>query len=502
MSRNHHLQAAKLAIIERKKKLSEAVLNTTEEPVVEVAQPQSKGELRFKLKHVTTAKSDTNGNGDDVFKAVNVTAIKKFKERHGYDSAMDVSVYEDFDLSDHRQKVKHAQQIHILAHRLGDEKLKSAAKRKLQTLAKERVTALGEAFATEELLEGYESKVLAHLEDNGVNSGVFKNGKLYVDKEHKEQAIKAVNKNTDKMVPPQVYAREEVEQIDELSKKTLVNYVKRSGAEITRRTKDEGDQRKSYDALNDVAYNSSHILSKDDKNHLRAVQSTIGYKINDHQNKIEKRKDGQRVALKKLAKEGVEQIDELSKKTLGSYVNKAADSAAMSWGKRVAANKDQEEVQRFTNRLGVKDKFKTQDKINDALGAGNSEIEKHHRKAVKRLSGIGKATARLTKEETEMIKIEEASAHPRNRAKTAQEYYDDHHEDIKKTLGNIHAAIEAHKEGIKKPVMSPDGKVVPGSAGWHHMYKLKHFKRQLEDLHDSFHNGNYDSPMAATARSY
>lgn len=95
-------------------------------------------------------------------------------------------------------------------------------------------------------------------------------------------------------------------------------------------------------------------------------------------------------------------LDELSKKTLGSYINKAANSAALSYGKHKELEAAADEVHRFTNRH-MKNKFKEQDRIKDALGASMKDVEAHRTKAVKRIDGIAKATSRLTKEQKELI---------------------------------------------------------------------------------------------------
>jgi hypothetical protein len=95
------------------------------------------------------------------------------------------------------------------------------------------------------------------------------------------------------------------------------------------------------------------------------------------------RQDGMKNAVKRLTKEESEQIDELSKKTLGSYVNKAAkDSRYMG---QIATD--------FENQG---DKARKQSK--------KDSFERLHRKYLgkswKREDGIAKAVGKLTKEET------------------------------------------------------------------------------------------------------
>lgn len=87
---------------------------------------------------------------------------------------------------------------------------------------------------------------------------------------------------------------EEFEQLDELSKKTLASYAKK--------------------ATDDVSYHSFTAGTRSSKDPQR---------MKDDQ-KAMTRQSGVNKAVDRLAKEDVEQIDELKKSTLASYTNKAA----------------------------------------------------------------------------------------------------------------------------------------------------------------------------------
>lgn len=90
------------------------------------------------------------------------------------------------------------------------------------------------------------------------------------------------------------------------------------------------------------------------------------------------------------------QIDELSKDTLKSYVNKAAHSAVnkgAEFGSRHAAG---QEVERFTNRH-MDDKFGQQEKMKKAVGGDTASIEAARSKGMQRVRGINKAVEKLTK---------------------------------------------------------------------------------------------------------
>lgn len=120
------------------------------------------------------------------------------------------------------------------------------------------------------------------------------------------------------------------------------------------------------------------------------------------ENMYYKLKKGQ---FKELPEE-FEQLDELSKSTLGSYVKKAAGSAAynaMQHGKKKA---EQDEVDRITNRHMS---FGDKDKIHAALKTTHRDVEEPREKAGKRIAGINMAVKKLTKEETE--ELDEASSY-------------------------------------------------------------------------------------------
>lgn len=105
---------------------------------------------------------------------------------------------------------------------------------------------------------------------------------------------------------------EEVEQVDEISKAMAGRYVKKAAASI-----DLTAWRQGYKEAG--AGNPSKQLEK----------------------KLSKRHKGIETAVKKLTKEESENLDELSKKTMGSYINKAATkmgSQGVTAGLKIAAD--------------------------------------------------------------------------------------------------------------------------------------------------------------------
>ena len=98
--------------------------------------------------------------------------------------------------------------------------------------------------------------------------------------------------------------------------------------------------------------------------------------------------------------EEFEQLDELSKSTLGNYVKKASSDMAMTHAMKVKKDSESDEVDRFTNRH-MNNSFKDRDEIKRMLGATQKERNDLHRKTSKRSVGIKRAVDRLTKESIE-----------------------------------------------------------------------------------------------------
>ena len=97
---------------------------------------------------------------------------------------------------------------------------------------------------------------------------------------------------------------------------------------------------------------------------------------------------------------GKEQVDELSRNTLGSYVKKASISAADKGVEHGTKKAERDEMDRVMNRhMGFTDK----DKVHGIMKTTYRDYEKPREKAARRLHGIGKAVDKLTREEVEKI---------------------------------------------------------------------------------------------------
>jgi hypothetical protein len=111
------------------------------------------------------------------------------------------------------------------------------------------------------------------------------------------QRMSGIAKATDKLT------KEEAEQIDELSKKTLGSYVKKA--------KDDLGNREAEVTRN------RYVDPRGVKDPVKHNNALLMKRAN--------RRDNINKAVDKLTKEEVENLDELKKSTLGSYVNRAAD---------------------------------------------------------------------------------------------------------------------------------------------------------------------------------
>jgi len=165
---------------------------------------------------------------------------------------------------------------------------------------------------------------------------------------------------------------EEVEQIDELSDDKLKDYHAKAGAD---RQKAKAEAEKGFTAK---------------KFTPASVQKTT-----DAYKRFVKRGKGMTAAANKMSEE-VEELDELSNKTLASYTNKAADSmanAAHSLGKK---SERSDEVDRMTNRH-MPDKYTVRDNMKKVLDADEKSQRKDRKVIGKRITGIAQATKRLSK---------------------------------------------------------------------------------------------------------
>jgi hypothetical protein len=167
--------------------------------------------------------------------------------------------------------------------------------------------------------------------------------------------INGISKAADRLT------KEEVEQIDEISKETLGSYIKKA-------TSDVGARMYGAGMSSVAAVHAGHRTVQGANLNAGSVKSAT---------KANKRKAGIDKATDKLTKEEVEQIDEISKETLGSYIKKATQDHGTSKRYQVISAKRAHETGEKAD----------QDFANEE---GN--------RARKRLRGVGKAVDKLTKQ--------------------------------------------------------------------------------------------------------
>jgi hypothetical protein len=176
--------------------------------------------------------------------------------------------------------------------------------------------------------------------------------------------------------------KEEVEELDELSKKTLGSYVKKAGQQ---RVNMANKEKELDDTVNGLQ-RAKHNVDDDSYSALSAAQDRVSKQRNAVSDKSTSRAQGIHTAIKKLTKEEVEeymqteayeQLDELSKATLGSYVKKA------HWQGGMADYK--------------------QGTLANAPKSAKAKRDEYGATSEKRQKGINTAVNKLTKEQVEEI---------------------------------------------------------------------------------------------------
>ena len=209
---------------------------------------------------------------------------------------------------------------------------------------------------------------------------------------------------------------EEVEDLEELSNSTLGSYTKKAAADFKDRKPKMG-----YDGQLKKMQNRNvgvgRALNKMYGEEVEEIDEDLGAQISELIRKknaatspiARKNIDSQITKLKRQktkVTEEAEQIDELSKKTLASYVNKAADSMARKHADTVTARHDYESAAAIDHATSatpsrVRDAAKSIIR-NDALDRENKARDT----VGKRFKGIYRATSKLAKEDVELTQEE------------------------------------------------------------------------------------------------
>jgi hypothetical protein len=268
---------------------------------------------------------------------------------------------------------EHEKELRKAGHTITGRALMFGAKEGPRRNVNEEVEQIDEIST--ETLKSYERKV------SDIVSGTGGYGLKYgsASKQRIKNLMKAKYKLADRQASNNG-VKEEVEQIDELSKTTLGSYVKK--------------------AADDKAHSQTQAQSEYDRGVNMQLRGMGDQKMRDsfakqnfakskeYMDNSIKRTKGISKAVSKLTKEEIEELNELSKGTLGSYVNKAARSAraqaklGAEFGGESDKDYDKGDMTMYKIRQGIKKDFE----------AG----------ATKRLSGIKTAVGKLTKEEVEL----------------------------------------------------------------------------------------------------
>jgi hypothetical protein len=198
------------------------------------------------------------------------------------------------------------------------------------------------------------------------------------NKQEVKPGVVRYTKKPEKYEPAEKTQKEEVEQIDELKKSTLGSYVSKASRDATIQRKIGAD----FETLAD----------KSRKPSMKKAATTLSDK---YKAKTWSRLAGVDKAVGRLAKEEVEQIDELSRKTMKSYMKKAEPDAVQS----VAAAHDK--VQKHIDKTG-----KAPSSEKHVMKIAGDEIKR----AAKRTKGMERATTKLANEEIDQVQEREMTS--------------------------------------------------------------------------------------------
>jgi hypothetical protein len=191
---------------------------------------------------------------------------------------------------------------------------------------------------------------------------------------------------------------EEFEQLDELSKATLGSYIKKAAPSAIQKGIEHGVKKAERDEMD---RNMNRHMSFSDKDKIHDIMKTTHKDVDKPREKALRRNQGIVRATNRLTKEEVEELDELSKSTLGSYIKKASNSMAHSHAEVEKARADRNAAHAIDHAT-TGTPSDVRQKVKDIISNDASKREKTHFKdVIKRHTGIGKATDKLTKEEVE-----------------------------------------------------------------------------------------------------
>jgi hypothetical protein len=262
---------------------------------------KSADEQKFIDKHVTAKNPDRNGNGDDVFGASKVKTIDRRKDRKGYNPGEDEKVYEALKGNQHKIDANKNGKVDAEDFK----KLRSKGK----WASKSYKTADGKWASKDVKEEVEELEELSHgtLRSYRMKAkSVADHGGDQRTKGRELAGRKSYGGRMGGVEKAKVMAKEEAEQIDELSKATVGSYAQKAKDDLSR---------------------SDYLAGK------KMGERQFGAKPDNAERKLNakasKRYKGLGMAINKLAKEEVELDEKLTAKTpMGTYIKDFTKSDA------------------------------------------------------------------------------------------------------------------------------------------------------------------------------
>lgn len=393
------------------------------------AKPEDERHRKFLDKHPIDRKEDPAGNKDDVFNATNVKMIDRSGENHGYNPGEDEKVYEDLE--------EGKKTISNMGVRQFDSKYKKSPKKvKLDpdtgtpdvfTPAYRKKKGLSES---EEQLDELSKKTLGSY----IKGASRHKESLESERDRLDKASRDMQDHS--------YSRS-VERVKQPGDKTSRDIIQHGAAILQKASKKADDKawNRTYGihtALKKLTKEETNLneLSSDTMMSYakKARKDMASHSSSDE--KVGKRKQGLDLAIKrnkaeraKPQYESVEKLDELSKKTLGSYIQNAATS-----------------LDGLAYKQGIVDARNSRSKK-------SSELD---RKSGTRLMGIKQAAHKLTKESTMNLSEDKKAAETlKDLHKKMKEVHDNHHKGFLNSSQNL-----LKKKGFSKL----------GETDHHHVY--------------------------------
>lgn len=336
-------------------------MTKTIKDLFELYKPKPAGEKAFVDKHVTIKHKDANGNGDDVFNASNIKKTDRKKERHGYDAGEDEKVYEDVNEQVTVTKKDHSWGKMITVHDGAHQSfpLHPEHQQKIAGMSKgDKISFKNETGKT---VHAERTGSLVHLKYGDTNrtaSVGFHHFKEDTEVEGLPELAEAL-KTTTGNLQNHLIGADAVKKNKDGTHTIARSFFYRSGSTS------EGHAKRISDGLDKIGIKHEVVdHGTEDYKPFRGGASV--WKQNHHWVKV-RIPEGQKIH------EDVEGLDELSKQTLGSYVNKSAQSMK-------------------------KNAVDLSDPDNDERDGYRAQI-KRFTTIKNREKGIGRAVSKLTKED-------------------------------------------------------------------------------------------------------